>query len=144
MSLDGTWHNELGSQMQLSVAADGTTLSGTYRTPVGLASGRCPLVGYCDPRPDAASTALGFTVIWNNVSGDTNAVTTWCGQYQIIDGCETITAFWLMTQETDPTMNWKSTLVGEDCFVRQQPSAHQVTRRKAPGSAPFPRSSVRS
>jgi hypothetical protein len=144
MSLDGSWYNEHGSEMQISIAPDGTTLTGTYRTRVGLANGLYPLVGYCDPRPDAMSTALGFTVIWNNASGDANSVTSWCGQYQTIDGCETITALWLLTQETDPSDNWQSTMVGEDCFIRHPAPDRQGSRPAIRRSAPFPQPAMES
>jgi hypothetical protein len=53
-------------------------------------------------------------------------VTGWSGQYQIIDGQETIVAMWLLTIQQRPADDWKSTLVGRDTFTRAAPSPAQV------------------
>lgn len=114
-NLNGIWYNELGSMMKLKVK--GKTISGTYQTKVGEAQGVYPLVGLIDTDNDL-SHALGWIVVWQNRFGSSDSVTTWCGQVQNIDKIPTIVTTWLLTQETNPQDDWKSTLIGKDSFTR--------------------------
>ncbi|HEU0015154.1 MAG TPA: avidin/streptavidin family protein [Longimicrobium sp.] len=111
MPVDGIWYNELGSVMTLT--SDGTSLSGTYVTPVGEANGTYTLTGSVNTDTDPA---LGWVVLWNNNSGDSNSVTTWCGQYYSEQ--EVIIAMWLLRSEMSEGQNWAATQVGEDIFTR--------------------------
>ena len=126
MSLSGTWYNELGSEMH--VEQDGSSVSGTYRTGVGHAPGEYALVGLTDAKPLPRSQALAFVVVWSNGSRGASA-TSWSGQYQTIDGEETITATWLLTLETVPNADWSSTIVGVDVFTRRKPPEETIARR---------------
>jgi hypothetical protein len=136
MSLEGTWYNELGSEMNLQVA--GIEVTGTYQTAVGDAQGIYQLYGATDSEPTTPNQAVGFVVAWENEFGSSHSATAWSGQWQLINGQETITTMWLLTSETDPTQDWQSTLVGKDVFTRTQPSqAHiEKTARQSAWSHP--------
>jgi len=136
MSIEGTWYNELGSQMNISVS--GATISGTYWTAVGSASGAYAVVGQFDTQPTAGGQAVGWTVVWTNASGSSHSVTTWSGQYQENQGQEEILAFWLLTSEQLPQNDWAATNVGQDTFVRAPPTQVQITQARKRRAAAHP------
>jgi len=136
MSIEGTWYNELGSQMNISIS--GSTISGTYVTAVGSASGTYVLVGQVDTQPAAGGQAAGWTVIWANASGSSHSVTTWSGQYQESEGQEEILTFWLLTAEQLPQNDWAATNVGQDVFMRVQPSQDRINQARKRRSAAHP------
>ena len=119
MQLDGKWYNELGSLMDLTV--DGGLVTGTYHTGVGEATGRYPITGAVDTDPIGHNQAVGLVVVWQNDQGSAHSVTTWSGQLQVIKGQEVLKTTWLLTRETKPDLDWQSTLVGTDIFLRQPP-----------------------
>ena len=127
MTIGGMWYNELGSEIMLSV--DGIAVTGTYQTAVGNAQGIYQLVGGVDTEPSNQGQAIGFAVAWVNAYGSANSVTTWSGQWQLVDGEETITTMWLLTTETDTPFDWNATLVGKDVFTRYQPAPAQIAQR---------------
>ncbi|WP_340067088.1 avidin/streptavidin family protein [Ascidiimonas aurantiaca] len=133
MSLDGEWFNELGSCMTLTT--NGNSITGTYQTAVGDASGTYNLVGRTDAQ-SGGSQAVGFVVVWQNDYGNSKSVTTWSGQYQSIDGEEIIVTTWLLTQETEVSSDWKSTLVNKDVFTRHIPDQEQIQERIRKGVQP--------
>ncbi|GAA3632930.1 avidin/streptavidin family protein [Flavivirga jejuensis] len=126
MDLNGTWYNELGSSMTL--VTNGNSLTGTYQTAVGDASGIYDLVGRTDTDNDA-SQAVGFVVVWQNGYGSSDSVTAWSGQYQIINGVDTIVTTWLLTQETNPDDDWSSTIINKDIFTKTPPSEEDVQKQ---------------
>lgn len=125
MALEGTWFNELGSEMILEV--NGIIVTGTYQTAVGDAQGIYELYGATDFEPvNPNNQAVGFVVAWDNQYGSSHSVTAWSGQWQMINGQETITTMWLLTSETDASQDWQSTLIGKDAFTRNQPPQEQI------------------
>lgn len=137
MNINGTWYNQLGSQMDLT--ANGKNISGNYHTTVGDASGIYELTGKIDTDLDD-STAIGWIVLWNNQYGSSDSVTGWSGQVQIIDGVETIVTTWLLTAETENDDSWHSTLIGKDVFTRQQPPQAAALKNKKSGiTSSFPK-----
>ena len=134
MSIAGTWFNELGSEMELTIDDKGS-ISGHYISKVGEAKGQYILVGRYDLKPAADhGTALGWSVSWLNDQLDANSVTSWSGQYLAVDE-ERIVTLWLLATETLPADLWESTLVGQDIFTRTAPSTEQVERRLRIGAA---------
>jgi Avidin family len=112
ISLTGTWHNQLGSQLDIEVDELGN-LTGRYRSPEGL----CPdslhtVVGLCDLSHSSGPILVGFVVRWS----DAGCITSWSGQYFPDSG--EIKASWLMTSESAPRDEWKATIVGHDVFHR--------------------------
>lgn len=64
MIVAGGWYNELGSQMDLNVADDGS-VTGQYWTALRDAAGRYPLVGWAEPAAGVSgSVAAGWVVLW--------------------------------------------------------------------------------
>ncbi len=138
MSVAGIWHNELGSQMTLEIE-EGQFLKGMYQTAVGDGSGIYPLNGQLDTLPNTGGQAVGFIVAWvNAVYGSSHSVTTWSGQYQIIEGKEILTTLWLLTSETVSSQDWASTNVGQDIFTRETPPPETIARRRVTGPASHP------
>lgn len=139
LPLEGTWYNELGSEMVLEATEDGSNgyaLSGTYNSQVGDAkydyviAGRS--VGPEDGLPD--DYALSWSVAWQNGSfGNSRSATGWSGQYQIIDGQEAIVAFWLLTSETSESQDWAATQVGKDVFYRNPPTEEEISANRKRG-----------
>jgi Avidin family len=138
MDVAGSWYNELGSQMDIDVEDDGS-LTGQYWTAVGDAAGRYPIVGWAEPAAGlTGSTAVGWVVLWRNAGRNSHSVTTWSGQYQIINSEEHILALWILAAETSPDDDWKSMIVGADTFQRTQASTAQMAVRQARGPASHP------
>jgi hypothetical protein len=141
VGIEGTWYNELGSMMEISV--NGASISGTYWTAVGNASGRYALVGQINTSPNAGGQAVAWTVVWNNQSGSSNSVTAWSGQYQTIQGSEEIYTFWTLTSELDPDEDWQAANIGQDTFTRNAPNPQQIERALKQRSLSVPKSSLK-
>ncbi|MDE3087750.1 MAG: hypothetical protein KGJ77_13445 [Acidobacteriota bacterium] len=110
--LGGRWRNQLGSELVLEPESDGN-LRGTYRTATGAGTEvAAPVHGSWDPGAGGDCVVVGFAVAWRTV----HAVTTWCGRYRAVE--DTIEASWLMSSETDPHDDWRSTFTGHDVFHR--------------------------
>lgn len=135
MGLAGTWYNQLGSRMELTVLQG--LVTGWYETAVGNASGRYDLAGRTDTDADRAQN-IGWAISWENQGGSSDSVTAWSGQLQQIDGEEIISTTWLLTIETKPSSNWKSTLVGKDVFQRTQPDDNSVKKAFLMGTCSHP------
>jgi hypothetical protein len=125
MNVDGDWFNELGSKISLTM--HGRVITGTYHTAVGAGQGQYKITGYMDSDDDS-NNVIGWVVLWNNEQGDTKSLTSWSGQLQQADQEEVITTLWLLTTETDPKSDWKSTYVGQDIFTRIQPSQVEIQK----------------
>lgn len=143
MPLGGTWYNELNSVMNLIVgdyvSNGGTPVTGVYQSQVGNAAGTYTLSGITDEGTGDATPNIGFSVSWVNPAfGNSNSVTSWSGQLQIINGEEVLTAFWLLTQETNPANNWSATRIGQDVFRRNPPTEEQVAARLQLGQLSHP------
>lgn len=121
--LNGTWYNELGSVMKLQT--NGNLISGTYQTAVGDARGIYRLTGLTDS-DDSANQAVGFVVVWQNEYNNSHSVTSWSGQFLVINNTPTILTTWLLTKETNPGDTWRSTLVGQDTFTPVQKSEEEI------------------
>lgn len=136
MGLAGTWYNELGSEMKITV--DGSLLTGTYRSGVG-AEGTYALTGASDTNPVAnQGQSLGFVVAWQNAQHNYNSTTSWSGRYLKTPTHETLVMFWLLSREQP--VQWEGTLIGEDTFTRVRPSEEIRQRRLAKGAFPHPMS----
>ena len=137
MGLEGMWYSQLGSILDITQISDGT-LVGTYETAVsdGCAQGEFALTGRTDV--ESGGDTVGFAVTWLNDQSSCNATTSWAGQYQNVDGQESLTALWLLAMESPADEQWASTLVGEDVFTRQTVSADRKTEVAAYKRNPHP------
>ena len=108
--VEGTWHNQLGSWMELRESDDGR-IEGTMESPVGGALGKQPLTGYVAHFSDGRGV-IGFVVAWH----PTRSITTWSGHHD----ADVISANWLLTGGDFGENEWQSTRVGHDVFHRVQ------------------------
>lgn len=129
MNIQGTWYNELGSTMVINEVTDGG-FTGSYTTAVSstnCAQGSFTLVGRTDT--DAGGEAVAFVVCWLNDTSECKSITAWSGQAQTIGSEDYINAFWLLTVESSPEMDWYATHVGQDTFTRDQPSQEAIAAK---------------
>lgn len=126
INLIGIWYNELGSSLIIEKQENGV-FTGLYESVVGAAKGFYKVTGKYDTDIDQ-SFAIGWVVIWNNENGSSDAVTTWCGQIQIIKGVETISTTWLLCRETTKGNNWRSTEISKDIFTKKRPEPEEIER----------------
>jgi len=108
-SLIGTWVNELGSEMTINKVNPDGLVTGSYTNSAGECRGTFDLVG----RTNLPS--FGFVVSWTNNSVKCSSVTAWSGQLQK----DKIVTTWLLTAQTTPANNWRSTTVNKDIFTRK-------------------------
>ena len=101
-SLTGTWVNELGSTMTLTVDADGT-VTGSYTSAVGDTT-TYPLQG------QAAADTIVFTVAFTA----TGSLTAWAGHYNA--NTDNIDTLWHLVAQPDQGELWDATLAGFDTF----------------------------
>ncbi len=122
VNFSGTWHNQHGSEMRLTVAADGK-LTGTFHTGVGSPSPseEFPLVGF------VCGDLIGFAVSF----GKYQSVTTWTGQHTIEDGVEVIETMWHLAinieDRAEKEWLWSGVRCGADLFHR---GANPAGRRR--------------
>jgi hypothetical protein len=110
----GTWINELGSTMTLSM--NGDQLTGAYLSQVS--GGGPPAQG--NVTGWASGYLISVTVDWVGLA----SISSWVGQVVIVDYSEVIATLWQMTMAISPpeqsTELWQSVLAGSDTFTRQQ------------------------
>lgn len=143
--ITGTWYNQLGSTMKLTVTSDGGIsdggIGGSYESPVGTAPGEYAMSGRYDmnpqehkgtvePKKDGGAT-LGWTVSWCNKINNSHSATTWSGQYfpEVLIGTKKVEQFvtiWIISRQTVGKDQWTSTLVGQDVFTRTKPPPEDV------------------
>lgn len=109
--LNGKWKNELGSEMLLTVAANGQ-VTGRYQTMVGSPGDteEFDLIGF------ASGDLLSFTVNF----GKYYSLTSWVGQHTEESGVEIIKTLWLLAKnvEDEPGQLWGAVLTGYNNFNR--------------------------
>ena len=94
--------------------------TGQYNSAVGEAEKFYSLVGRYDTASD--SPTLGWTVSYQNQYENAHSTCTWSGQHQCVSGTPTLLTTWLLTSQTEPSDNWKSTDVGFDVFTPRSPN----------------------
>ncbi|KDR68308.1 hypothetical protein GALMADRAFT_78940 [Galerina marginata CBS 339.88] len=131
-ALSGDWHNQLGSKVHFIADADGG-ITGKYHSAVGKVEDFYILIGRFDTNPpENEGVSVGWTVTWRNVvdgkENNRHSTTTWSGQYfDTTSGVERIVTNWLLTRSTEAKDIWDSTNVGNDTFVRDKPSAAEIS-----------------
>jgi uncharacterized protein (DUF2147 family) len=115
MSISGTWKNQLGSTLVLTVK--GKNISGYYKTAVGDVnrSKRYPVVGIRD------GEIISFIVLWK----DHSSITSWVGRHITASDGERIYTMWLMADlYRDKKLKkkreiWNSFFTNSDVFTKQ-------------------------
>jgi len=134
MSLEGTWYNQIGETMKLSVK--GSSLTGTYQNP--FIPGIYPLVGHADPSPTGSVRVVSYALRFVNDKYNFHFVTGQSGQLMPVNGEEEIVVRWFVTLEA-PNMpvaivGWGEgkepwtffTVTGQDVFRRTLPPQAEV------------------
>jgi hypothetical protein len=109
---NGKWHNQNGSEMELSVGADGR-VSGWFRSAVGAVrpDRAYPLVGWC------SGDLIAFCV-----SFESAGVASWAGQHTQSGALEKIETLWHLAQDipapSERDWLWSGVRAGADHFVR--------------------------
>lgn len=113
MLLEGTWVNQLGSEVTFTPDPGGH-LQGEYCAGAGgLAGRRYPVIGSYQHDPTARTVPLAFMVSWS----EAHCVTTWCGH--LLPEDDRIETTWLMATEAESRDEWRSTVIGHDVFHRR-------------------------
>ena len=130
------WYNELGSAMVITCLDNKTgVFHGNYQSLVGSDMDWYVLTG----RMDLDGNTTGWTVNWQNSYRNAHSVTTWSGQKRFNSfGEPVILTTWLLTSQTTPDMDWKSTLVGSEIFSQTPPSQETTDRAKLRGRRSHP------
>ena len=125
-ALSGRWYNQHGSELDLSVEADGL-LHGKFRSGVGF------------PQPDEDFDVVGFAAgelvsfVVNFCRYD--SITSWTGHFGEREGVQTVYALWHMTVGLPPGHEqqlWQGIWSGADTFLRVPTPAHETGARPRP------------
>jgi hypothetical protein len=136
MAISGVWYNRIGSELRLET--EGDMVYGTFVAHGDGGFGEYKVTGRLNNDPSHSGAAVGFVVVWHNGYINRQSVTSWCGQYQINNDREEITAAWLLKQVTVEPEDWHSTLIGYDVFLRQQPTAEEAAMYARRGQISHP------
>jgi hypothetical protein len=110
----GTWKNELGSTMTLTVMKG--EVRGTYRTAVG------------EPQNTEEFSLSGFAagdlIVFCVNFGTYGSLTTWAGQHVVESGTEKICTLWHLARNVvdvhEPRHSWAAVLTGANTFTRER------------------------
>lgn len=122
--IDGIWHNQYGSEVEL-LQDDAGKLAGTFRIPkVSSHNNEFPLTGF------VTGNVVAFAVVFP----EKESATAWSGEI-LSDG--SIRALWHMVLDAHSNEQncWKSTWTGADTFERGE--SPKETSAKTPPSHPF-------
>ena len=117
--LNGTWYSSVGSKLDLEI--NGSELKGkfystqdpdSYTTVFGS-------VASVDPSPNFLPVA--FSAAWPAGKDYGPSVTSYTGQYTNENGQEQIQVIFLLANQMESTVLWKSTSIASDVFKRTHP-----------------------
>jgi hypothetical protein len=121
-SMVGTWHNQLGSTLQIdSVDAASGQVAGKYQSPSGAGSTMFPLVGWINSATGSGkdrAPIISFSVRWAQFG----SVTAWVGTCQSTAGKPTIATLWHLVRGGSD-FSWDHILSGADTFTPGAPAA---------------------
>jgi len=117
MNLDGTWENQLGSNVTLATNPDGS-LTGTYMTAVSSKKSSLPptpISGTWRKTPDGV--LFGFSAQWKfeKDGKDKYSTTSWSGMGKDTDS-EKLTTTWILTSNVPEGEEWSSVMTNKDYF----------------------------
>ena len=109
----GTWKNQNGSDLELSVDANGN-VSGRFESGVG--DGGKEYV-------DIVGKVLGDLITFSTAYPQYQTVISWVGQETLIEGKRTISTHWIhatnVKNSDEPEWMWYSNRIGADSFTFQ-------------------------
>jgi hypothetical protein len=117
--LNGTWYSSVGSELELEV--HGTVLKGKFNSTQDP-SGFVPVIGsVASVHPNPNFLPVAFSASWPAGEGYGPSVTSYTGQYTNEDGHEQIEVIFLLANQAESIVLWKSTSIASDVFMRKQP-----------------------
>lgn len=128
VSVSGIWHNEHGSEIELTVL-EGGRVAGRFRAGTGLARG--------GPASDLVGFTSGNLIAFAVDFGDLGSLTSWTGHVVTEGGVVCIHTNWTMCVElprNDAEDLWRGTWVGADRF--DPGPAPEAGTRKEPTRQP--------
>jgi len=118
--LNGTWYSTVGSELDLEV--NGSELKGKFNSTQDP-SGPVPVVGSVatsvDPNPTFLPVA--FSAAWPAGKDYGPSVTSYTGQYTNENDQEQIEVIFLLANQVESTVLWKSTSIASEIFKRTHP-----------------------
>ena len=135
--LNGVWHNQLGSTMNLTAKIDGS-LTGTYRSRVGGVPKDYVLSGRFDPTPPRGKEGItlgwAVTYIFDATNVRIRSTATWSGLF-FATGSKSgrIITQWLLTRSAPEGSIWESTHVGNDAFTKIVPTPAEIQKARELG-----------
>ena len=118
--LNGTWYSSVGSKLELEV--NGSELKGKFDSTQDP-SGYVPVVGsVASAGPNSRNfLPVAFSAAWPAGNDYGPSVTSYTGQYTNENGEERIEVIFLVANQVESTVLWKSTSIASDLFKRTQP-----------------------
>lgn len=131
MTLNGTWINEYGSEMQLKVDETGL-ITGSYKSTTG-ATGTYRVVGVSDAEPVNGVQTMAFCISWRpEISTEVNESDNgsasddpvhWCSGftgrlYRNENNIDELSTTYLLTRNSDMAHQWESTVVDKCTYHR--------------------------
>lgn len=115
--LNGTWHSSVGSKLELEV--NGTVLKGKFDSTQDP-SGYVTVSGsVANVQPNPNFLPVAFSASWPAGDGYGPSVTSYTGQYTNQNGHEQIEVIFLLANQVESTVLWKSTSIATDVFMRK-------------------------
>lgn len=103
----GTWINELGSTMSVTLQSN-NVITGSYIS----GSARGPLNGFINSTGSDSVVVYSFSVNWGNYA----SVTGWTGTCRMKNGVPTIKTLWNLARVKSAN-EWDNILAGSDTFI---------------------------
>lgn len=110
----GAWHNELRSQIKITVGAKGV-VTGKYCTVVG----QVPTAAWFDVSGSTNENVITFFVNWG---AGAKSITTWLGHYTNDKSGPHILTLWHLGRQSKEDRAWDGTLAGADNFEPGPPT----------------------
>lgn len=117
--LNGTWYSSVGSKLELEV--NGTVLKGKFDSTQDP-SGSVPVFGsVASVHPNPNFLPVTFSASWPAGEGYGPSVTSYTGQYTNKNGHEQIEVIFLLANQVESIVLWKSTSIASEVFMRKHP-----------------------
>ncbi len=118
--LNGTWYSSVGSKLVLEV--DGTVLKGKFDSTQDPGGFVHVFGSVASVYPNPNFLPVAFSASWPAGEGYRPSVTSYTGQYTNKDGHEQIEIIFLLANQVESTVLWKSTSIASEVFMRSIPT----------------------
>ncbi|MDB4949365.1 MAG: hypothetical protein JWM27_2014 [Gemmatimonadetes bacterium] len=117
--LHGTWYSSVGSKLVLEIKS--TALEGKFESTQDPGA-PVPVFGaVASIQPNPSFLPVSFSASWPAGNGYGPSVTSYTGQYTKVDGHEQIEIIFLLANQVESTVLWKSVSIASEIFTRKAP-----------------------